>query len=86
MTDRTTDRLDPAITDARGVLELDIGALDADEIARYDATARTLLEGTGHYRRAYRAPRSRPGDDAPGPPDELGPEPLGIEEQQPAPS
>jgi len=27
MTDRTTDRLDPAITDARGVLELDIGGM-----------------------------------------------------------
>ena len=61
----------------RQPLALDVGAMEADAVERYDAMARTLLDGTGHYRRHLRAPRSH------GALIELGPEPLGIEEQQP---
>lgn len=39
----------------RDAMTLDIGAFDADEQARYEATARILTEETGHYRRVTRA-------------------------------
>ncbi len=59
----------------REAIELDVGAMDAAELSGYDAMARTLLDGTGHYRR-LRAARSH-ARDASG---ELGPEARGIEE------
>jgi len=38
--------------------------LDSTALARYDATARTLLSGPAVYRRQYRAPRSRTGGES----------------------
>ena len=63
----------------REPLELDVGAMGAAELQRYDAMAQTLLDGTGHYRR-LRAARSRGLPDASG---ELGPQAGGIEEHGP---
>ena len=72
----------------REPLVLDTAAFNADEQARYEATAQVLLEETGHYRRVARAGRSASPDALL--PDALLPDavledhaqPSGIEEQQ----
>ena len=62
----------------REPIELDIGAMEPADVQRYDALGHTLLDGTGHYRRTLRAPRSH-GGTASG---ENGAQPPGLEEQQ----
>jgi hypothetical protein len=64
----------------REPLELDIGAMEPADVERYDALGHTLLDGTGHYRRTFRAPRSQGGGTTSG---EGGTQPSGLEEQQP---
>ena len=41
----------------REPVELHYHCFEDRDVLRYEATARTLLTGSGHYRKAYRAPR-----------------------------
>ena len=44
---------------------LDCAAFDADQVRRYDETARTLLGSSGHYRKTLRASRAGAGSEMP---------------------
>ena len=65
----------------REALVLDTAAFDAEEQARYEATARVLLEGTGHYRRITRGASAGPDT-----PLEQGAQPSRVEDQQSGPA
>ncbi len=66
----------------REALVLETGAFDADEQARYEATARVLLEETGHYRRVTRYAPSAASDAAL----QEGAQPSRVEDQQAGPA